>query len=108
MRRRASGAVLRCGENAGRLDDAGRHYRTGRQTARQSWFYQWSNDENALLINWNNDLFYYQFGSDKALRITNNPEEEVGETFSPDDRMFGFVRSNNIYVYDLAAQRERA
>src|SRR6185436_17964473 len=28
--------------------------------------YQWSNDETAMLINWNNDLFYYQLGSDKA------------------------------------------
>lgn len=69
--------------------------------------YQMSNDERAVLINWNNDLFYYQLGSDKALRVTNDPEEEVGETFSPDDRMLGFVRNNNIYVYDLAVQRER-
>jgi len=69
--------------------------------------YQMSNDETAVLINWDNDLFYYQLGSDKAVRVTNNPEEEVGETFSPDDRMLGFVRNNNIYVYDLAAQRER-
>jgi dipeptidyl-peptidase-4 len=69
--------------------------------------YQFSNDETAVLINWNNDLFYYQFGSDKALRVTNNPEEEVGETFSPDDRLLGFVRNNNMFVYDLATQRER-
>jgi dipeptidyl-peptidase-4 len=69
--------------------------------------YQLNNDETAVLINWNNDLFYYQLGSDKAVRLTNNPEEEVGETFSPNDRMLGFVRSNNIYVYDLTAQRER-
>ena len=69
--------------------------------------YMMSNDETAVLLNWNNDLFYYQLGSDKAVRVTNNPEEEVGETFSPDDRMLAFVRNNNIYIYDLAAQRER-
>jgi len=69
--------------------------------------YQFSNDETAVLINWNNDLFYYQFGSDKALRVTNNPEEEVGETFSPDDHLLAFVRNNNMFVYDLATQRER-
>src|SRR5258705_11551754 len=69
--------------------------------------YQLSSDERAVLINWNNDLFYYQLGSNKAVRVTNNPEEEVGETFSPDDRMLGFGRNNNIYVYDLEAQRER-
>ena len=69
--------------------------------------YQWSHDETAVLVNWNNDLFYYQLDSDKAIRVTNNPEEEVGETFSPDDRMLAFVRSNNIFIYDLANQRER-
>ena len=69
--------------------------------------YQLNNDETAALINWDNDLFYYEFGSDKAVRVTNNAEEEVGETFSPNDRMLGFVRNNNIYVYDIAAQRER-
>jgi dipeptidyl-peptidase-4 len=69
--------------------------------------YQWNNAETAALINWNNDLFYYELNSDKAVRVTNNAEEEVGETFSPNDRMLGFVRSNNIYVYDIAAQRER-
>ena len=70
--------------------------------------YELNNDETAVLINWNNDLFYYELGSDKAVRVTNNPEEEVGETFSPDGRMLGFVRNNNIYVYDIAAQRERS
>ncbi|HLN99022.1 MAG TPA: S9 family peptidase [Pyrinomonadaceae bacterium] len=69
--------------------------------------YQLNNQETAILLNWNNDLFYYQLGSNKALRVTNNPEEEVGETFSPNDRVLGFVRNNNIYVYDLDAQRER-
>ena len=69
--------------------------------------YQLNNNETAVLINWNNDLFYYQLSSDWAVRVTNNPEEEVGETFSPNDRMLGFVRNNNIYVYDIAAQRER-
>src|SRR6185295_4291202 len=69
--------------------------------------YDMSHDEKALLINWNNDLFYYELGGDKAFRVTNNPEEEVGETFSPDDRMLAFVRNNNIFIYDLAGKRER-
>src|SRR5215510_5590813 len=40
--------------------------------------------ETAVLINWSNDLFYYEFGSDRAIRLTNTPEEEVGDEFSPD------------------------
>ena len=64
-------------------------------------------NETAVLINFANDLFYYELGSDKAIRVTNNPDEEVGETFSPDARMIGFVRNNNMFVFDLATQRER-
>jgi dipeptidyl-peptidase-4 len=65
--------------------------------------------ETAVLINWSNDLFYYEFGSERAIRLTSNPEEEVGEGFSPDGRMISFVRENNLYVEDLSMQRrERA
>jgi dipeptidyl-peptidase-4 len=69
--------------------------------------YQFNAKETAVLINFANDLFYYELGSDKAVRVTNNPENEVGETFSPDARMIGFVRNNNMYVFDLGAQQER-
>jgi len=69
--------------------------------------YQLNPAEKAVLLNFANDLFYYELGNDKATRLTNNPEDEVGETFSPDGRMVGFVRSNNIYVLDLSSGRER-
>jgi len=65
--------------------------------------------ETAVLINWSNDLFYYEFGGDRAIRLTSNPEEELSEEFSPDGRMISFVRENNLYVEDLGMQRrERA
>src|SRR4030095_8388929 len=41
--------------------------------------YDLNNAETAVLINWNNDLFYYEFGSDKAVRVTHNSEAEAGE-----------------------------
>ena len=69
--------------------------------------YKFNGSEKAVLLNFANDLFYYELGSDKATRLTNNPEEEVGETFSPDDRMVAFVRNNDIYVLDLGIGRER-
>jgi dipeptidyl-peptidase 4 len=71
--------------------------------------YQLSPSETGVLINWANDLFFYEFGSERAIRLTSNPEEEVGEGFSPDGRMVSFVRGNNLYVEDLSMQRrERA
>jgi dipeptidyl-peptidase-4 len=70
--------------------------------------YQMNEDRTAVLINHANDLFYYQFGSDTAVRLTNSPEPEVGEEFSPDGKLVSFVRSYNLYVVDTATQRERA
>jgi dipeptidyl-peptidase 4 len=71
--------------------------------------YDLNPSETAVLINWSNDLFYYEFGSERAIRLTNGPEEEVGAEFSPDGRMVSFVRGNNLYVEDLSMQRrERA
>ncbi len=63
--------------------------------------------ETSVLFNFANDLFYYELGSDRAVRVTHGPEEEVGETFSPDGRMIGFVREGDLYVYDLASHKER-
>ena len=71
--------------------------------------YQMNSAETAVLINWANDLFYYELGSDRAIRLTTTPDEEVSEEFSPDGRMVSFVRGNNLYVEDLSMQRrERA
>jgi dipeptidyl-peptidase-4 len=71
--------------------------------------YEMNPAETAVLINSANDLFYYEFGSERAVRLTSNPEEEVGEGFSPDGRMVSFIRGGNLYVEDLSQQRrERA
>ena len=64
--------------------------------------------QTAALINEAHDLFYYEFGSDRAVRLTNDPEEETNEEFSPDGRMVSFVRGNNLYVVDLSTHREGA
>jgi dipeptidyl-peptidase-4 len=52
-------------------------------------------------------LFVYDLGTLKAARLTNNPDEESNENFSPDGRMISFVRGNNLYVVDVATQKER-
>ncbi len=36
--------------------------------------YQMNPAETAVLINSANDLFYYEFGSDRAVRVTSNPD----------------------------------
>ena len=79
-----------------------------RRLANQS-NYELNPAESGVLINFANDLFYYEFGTDRAVRLTSTPDEEVGEGFSPDGRMVSFVRGGNLYVEELAMQRrERA
>ena len=98
--------------NAARMEAAfdalsGISKETAKRLANQTT-YQMNPEETGVLINQSNDLFFYELGSDRAVRLTNNPEEEVGESFSPDGKMISFVRSNNLYVEDIATQRERA
>jgi dipeptidyl-peptidase-4 len=70
--------------------------------------YLMNQGKTAVLINEANDLFYYPLGSDTAVRLTNGPEPEVGEEFSPDGKLVSFVRNYNLYVVELATPRERA
>ena len=70
--------------------------------------YEMNSDATGALINFSNDLFYYRFGSDTAVRLTHNPDREEGEEFSPDGKLVSFVRNNNLYVVDVATQMERA
>jgi dipeptidyl-peptidase-4 len=63
--------------------------------------------ESELLLNHAKDLFVYDLATNKAVRLTNGPEEEENEHFSPDGRMVSFVRANNLYVVDVATQKER-
>ena len=70
--------------------------------------YQMNPAQNAFLLNANNDLYLYELETNKATRLTSSDkDEEVGESFSPDGRMLGFVRGNNLYVLDLTSARER-
>jgi dipeptidyl-peptidase 4 len=69
--------------------------------------YQMNPTQTAALINHNDDLYYYEWNSDRAVRLTNTREAEEVEDFSPDGRMVAFVRGNNLYVVEVASQRER-
>jgi dipeptidyl-peptidase-4 len=69
--------------------------------------YLMNDAQNAVLINHANDLFFYELGSERASRLTNTAEAEVGEEFSPDGRLVSFVRDGDLYVVDVSSQRER-
>src|SRR5579871_3045213 len=53
------------------------------------------------------DVYVLDLARSTFTRITNTPAEEKDAQFSADGRMISFVRNNDLYVHDLASQKER-
>ena len=71
-----------------------------RRIARSS--FEMNPSRTGALFNSANDLFFYDFASSRITRLTNTPETEVGESFSPDGRLVAYVKNFNLHVVDLA------
>jgi dipeptidyl aminopeptidase/acylaminoacyl peptidase len=54
------------------------------------------------------DLYYCNLDGTGAVRLTRTPGTKELASFSPDGKFVAFVRSNNLYVVDVATQAERA
>ena len=52
------------------------------------------------------DLFLLDLVASSFRRLTTTPEEEKVPRFSPDGKRIAFVRSNNLYVYDIELETE--
>ena len=63
---------------------------------------------NGALVTIADDLYFYDFVSRAAARLTDVAGAEEEATFSPDGRLVAFVRANNLHVVDIDARRERA
>jgi dipeptidyl-peptidase-4 len=60
--------------------------------------FRFSKDSSRVLLNEKNDLFAYTLGNPHAARLTSDPDEEVGETFSPDGELVAFIQDYNLHV----------
>jgi dipeptidyl-peptidase 4 len=63
--------------------------------------------ETGILVNYNNDLWYFDTSSKMLRRLTNNREEEKEADFSPDGRWVSFVRGNNLFVVEALRGGEK-
>jgi len=81
--------------------------KTARSLSRRTWF-NMNPDRSAILIDYENDLYYCTFDGRKAVRLTNTPGQEKCSTFAPSGEFVAFVRDKNLYVVDVATQTERA
>ena len=50
---------------------------------------------NAGMVNFKNDIFYYDLSTDAATRLTKNVNAEENEDISPDGKKVAFVRNFN-------------
>ncbi|MEN6337301.1 MAG: DPP IV N-terminal domain-containing protein [Phycisphaerales bacterium] len=75
--------------------------------SKRTWF-QMSPDCNAVLIDYENDLYYCTRDGATAVRLTSTPAREELGAFDPQGRFVAFVRDGNLYVVDVATQTERA
>ncbi len=67
-----------------------------------------SPDHNAVLIDYEDDLYYLTTDGQTAVRLTSSPGPEKYATFDPQGKFVAFVRDGNLYVVDVATQTERA
>ena len=63
--------------------------------------------KTALLLRVGDDLYHYDIKSSALVRLTAAAGFEDDPAFSPDGRMVAFTRDGNLFVVDVAAQRER-
>ncbi len=63
--------------------------------------------KNMILLSTAGDLFAYSIPRASLTRLTSTAAEERNASFSPDGQRVAFVRDNDLYVVDLATQRER-
>ena len=68
--------------------------------------FEFNKAQTATLLNSDKDLYFYDFSSGAAKRLTNNADEEKEADFSPDGKMASFVRDNNLFVVDVASGKE--
>jgi dipeptidyl-peptidase-4 len=69
--------------------------------------WNFSPNKKSVLLNIGNDVYLYAFDADSMTRLTSSPGEKEEVAFSPDGRFVSFVRENNVYIVDVATQRER-
>jgi dipeptidyl-peptidase-4 len=65
----------------------------------------WGNRGILLLVQ--GDLYIYNIGTRSLTRLTSSAGDEQEATFSPDGKLVGFVRANNLFVIDIATKKER-
>ena len=66
-----------------------------------------SADGQALLLEGDQDLYFFRTGSERASRLTDGPGAEENARLSQDGRLASFVRGNDLFLVETESGRER-
>ena len=80
--------------------------KTAKSFSKRTWL-RMNPDRSAILIDYENDLYYCTFDGKTAVRLTSSPAQEKYSTFAPNGQFVAFVRDKDLYVVDIATQTER-
>jgi dipeptidyl-peptidase-4 len=69
--------------------------------------FQLSEDGSQILLSLSGKLYVVQRASGAIHELQNSPGTILDPKFSPDGKSVSFVRDNDLFVYDLATQKER-
>jgi dipeptidyl aminopeptidase/acylaminoacyl peptidase len=69
--------------------------------------FQMNPQRTGALFDHAGDLYYARFDGSAATRLTKSKEPEELASFSPSGEIVAFVRENNLFVIDIATQKER-
>ena len=69
--------------------------------------YQLSEDGSLILLSLSGKLYVVERSSSKVQELKTAAGTIIDPKFSPDGKIVAYVRDYDVYVYDLAAQRER-
>ncbi len=65
-----------------------------------------SPDHKSLIIEKENDLFFFEKGDKEFKRLTNDQVPEVNTRYSPDSRKIAYTKNKDLYVFDLVSNKE--
>jgi dipeptidyl-peptidase-4 len=65
-----------------------------------------SPDRKSVVINKDNDLFYFRISDKELSRLTNDEATEVNVRFSPNGNKIAYTRNKDLYVFDLVKNKE--
>jgi dipeptidyl-peptidase-4 len=63
-------------------------------------------DNKAVVAEIENDIWYFRLGDKAASQLTSDASQEVNMRFSPDGKRIAYTKNKDLYVYDLASNKE--